>query len=369
MSHPAEQIRFCASRDDTRIAYTTCGSGPPLVWAAHWVQHLKVDWDSPVWGPWLRLLTRRHALIRYSWRGCGLSDRDEVQFAHDRYVEDLEAVIDAAGAERFVLFGMSSGARISMTYAVRHPMRVSQLVLLGSSPCGRVARGQSKAMAEEEETRLKAVEIGWTNATPAYGQFFTALHIPDANAEQMCAYNELLRFTTSPANAVAIMRSLHRADVRDIVPKVNCPALVMHSRGDSIIPFDEGRRVAAQIPGARFVPLESRNHLIVDSEPAWQQVTHAMDEFLPASTNKPSTVTRLRVGELTVREHQVLELVAQGLDNEAIGTRLKISEKTVRNHVSVILAKLDVNSRVQAVVCAREAGFGHGSEFERPTLQ
>lgn len=359
MSHPAEQIRFCASRDDTRIAYTICGSGPPLVWAAHWVQHLKVDRESPVWRPWLGLLTRRHTLIRYSWRGCGLSDRDEVEFAHDRYVEDLEAVIDAAGAERFVLFGMSSGARISITYAVRNPKRVSQLVLLGASPCGRVARGQNRAQAEEEETRLKAIELGWATATPAYGQFFTTLHIPDATAEQFRSYNELLRMTTSPANAVAIMRSLHRADVRDIVPKVRCPTLVLHSRGDSIIPFDEGRTVAAQVPGARFVPLESRNHLVLDSEPAWRQLTEAMDDFLPASAKKPVAATHLRVGDLTAREHQVLELVAQGLDNEAIGTRLTISEKTVRNHVSAILSKLDLNSRVQAVVRAREAGFGH----------
>ena len=358
MSHPAEQIRFCASRDNTRIAYTSSGSGPPIVWAAHWVQHLKVDWDHPVWRPWLAFLTRRHTLIRYSFRGCGLSDRDGLEFDHDRYVEDLEAVIEASGVDRFVLFGLSSGARISIEYAARNPKRVSHLVLQGSSPCGRVALGQTPAQAEEEETRLKAVELGWANPTPAYSGFFTTLHIPDATAEQFRSYNELLRLSTSPANAVAIMRSLHRADVRGFVPEVACPTLVLHSRGDCIIPFDAGRTVAAQIAGARFVPLESRNHLVLDTEPAWPAWADALEDFLPGPVRQTAAAIPLKLGPLTAREHQVLELVAQGLGNEAIGSRLRISEKTVRNHVSMILGKLDVNNRVQAVVRAREAGFG-----------
>jgi pimeloyl-ACP methyl ester carboxylesterase/DNA-binding CsgD family transcriptional regulator len=359
MSHPAEQIRFSTSRDGARIAYAICGAGPPLVHAPHWVHHLKFDWDGPVWRPWLAVLTRRHTLVRYDWRGCGLSDREGVEFDPETYVEDLDAVIETAGVERFALFGMSHGSRTAMTYAVRHPERVSHLVLMGSSPCGRVVRGQSPQQAEEEQTRLKAIELGWTNETPAYGQFFTSLHMPDATAEQFRSYNDLLRLTTSPGNAVALMRSFHRADIREIVPKIRCPALVLHSRRESIIPFDEGRTVAALIPGARFVPLESRNHVLLNTEPAWQQFVAALDDFLPATALKSAATTGLMIDDLTAREHQVLELVAQGLDNEAIGARLKISDKTVRNHVSIILSKLGVNSRVQAVVRAREAGFGN----------
>lgn len=357
MARLAEQIRFCTSRDGTRIAYAICGEGPPLVWAPHWVRHLKYDWVGPLWRPWLELLTRHHTVIRYDWRGCGLSDRDGLEYDPERHFEDLEAVIAASGVERFVLFGMGHGTRLAIAYAARFPARVNRLVLSGSSTCGRVARGQTPQEAAEEDTRLRAIELGWQTDNPAYGQFFTSLHFPDANAEQVRSYNDLLRLTTSPANAVALMRSFHRADVRDSVPKVRCPTLVVHGRGDCIIPFDWGRAVAAQITDARFVPLDSRNHVILASEPAWPQLVAALDDFLFVQ-HKSSTDVATALDKITAREAQVLELVAQGLDNSTIGRRLAISERTARNHVSTILSKLGVNSRAQAIVRAREAGFG-----------
>jgi pimeloyl-ACP methyl ester carboxylesterase/DNA-binding CsgD family transcriptional regulator len=357
MSEAREQIRFCTSRDGTRIAYAICGAGPPLVWAPHWVRHIKFDWISPVWRPWMMLLTRRHTVIRYDWRGCGLSDRDGVELSPARYLEDFEAVVRSAGVDRFTLLAMSHGTRMSMSYAVHNPERVSRLILFGASPCGRVALGQSAEQAEEEETRLKAIQLGWQTDNPAYGQFFTALHVPDATPEQFRSLGDLLRLTTSPANAVAIMRTFHRADVRDIVSKVACPTLVLHSRGDCIIPFDWGRAVAAQIPAARFLPLESRNHVLVDTEPAWPQLVEAIEDFLPASPDRAG-VAAAEIDDLSPRENEVLEFVAQGLDNATIAKRLGISERTARNHVSAILSKLGVNSRAQAIVRAREAGFG-----------
>lgn len=359
MSEPAQQIRFCTSRDGARIAYATSGTGPPLVWAQHWVHHLEFDWGSPVWRPWLAMLTRRHTLIRYDWRGCGLSDREAVEFSFEKYADDLEAVIAAAGVEQFVLFAMGGvGSAIATTYAVRHPQRVSHLVLYASWTCGRWAHNATRDQIEEEHMRLKAIELGWPNETPAYGQFFTSMHMPDATPDQFRSYNDLLRLTTIPANAVALLRTFHRVDVREIVPKVRCPTLVLHARRDAIIPFDEGRIVAGLIPGARFVPLESRNHVLLDTEPAWQQLVEALDDFLPATPSSPAGSGGLALDELTAREHQVLELVAQGLDNSTIGERLHISERTARNHVSAILAKLGINTRAQAIVRAREAGFG-----------
>ena len=353
----AEQIRFCTSRDGVRIAYAVCGNGPPLVWSPHWVRHLKYDWVGPLWRPWLELLTRHHTVIRYDWRGCGLSDREGVAFDPHSHYEDLEAVIAAAGFERFALFGVGHGARIGMTYAARFPSRVSRLVLSGVSACGRVARGQTPEEAAEEETRVNAMALGWQTDTPAYAQFFTTFHVPDASAEQSRSYNELLRLATSPANAVAMMRSFHRADVRDSVSNVRCPTLVMHSRDDSIIPFEWGREVAAQIPEAFLVPLESRNHVLVPDEPAWPHMIEALDDFLLARSGAPIAVP-VALDKLTQREDEVLELVAQGLDNTTIGKRLGISERTARNHVSTILSKLGVNSRAKAIVRAREAGFG-----------
>jgi len=211
---------------------------------------------------------------------------------------------------------------------------------------------------EEAQARLKVMELAWPNDTPAYGQFFTSLHMPDASAEQFQSYNDLVRRTTSPANAVALLQALFRIDVREIVPKVRCPTLVLHSRGDSAIRFERGRSVAGLIPGARFVPLESRNHVLLDTEPAWKQFVEALDDFLPAAPVRPAGFRGTPLDQLTTREHEVLEFVAQGLDNDAIGKQLHISKRTARNHVSLILSKLGVKSRAQAIVRARDAGFG-----------
>ena len=358
MPHPVERIRFCTSRDGVRIAYATCGAGPPLVFAAHWVHHLKFDWDSPVWRPWLALLARRHTLVRYDLRGCGLSDREGVEFSLEKLGEDLEAVIEATGLRQFAILGMAGGATIGMTYAARNPDRVSRLVLCGSLIRGRLALAATAEQIEEAETRLKIIELGWPNETPAFGRFFTSLHVPDASTEQFQSYNDLVRRTTSPANAIALLRCFFQTDLREIVPRVRCPTLVLHAREDSIIPFDQGRSVAGLIPGARFVPLESRNHVLLDTEPAWQQLVEALEDFLPTPPDESADAGELVLDELTAREREVLELVAQGLDNDTIGKRLRISKRTARNHVSAILAKLGVESRAQAIVRAREAGLG-----------
>lgn len=358
MAHPEQQIRFCASRDGTRIAYATCGTGPPLVWIGHWVRHLELDWDSPVWRPWLTLLTRRHKLIRYDYRGFGLSDREGIKYSFEKMYEDFEAVVEAVGLKRFAFLGTAISAVIGMNYAARHPDALSQLVIFGGYTRGRIARATTPEQVEEVETRYKVIELGWTNDTPAYAQFFATLHMPDATLELFRSYSDLLRLTTSPANVVAMLRSHARVDVRAIAPQIGCPTLVLHARQDSVVPFDEGRTVAGLIPGARFVPLESRNHILLESEPAWQQFVKTLDDFLPPASSEPTGSEEIVLGKLTAREHQVLELIAQGLDNATIGVRLHISERTARNHVSTILGKLGVNTRAQAIVRAREAGFG-----------
>jgi pimeloyl-ACP methyl ester carboxylesterase/DNA-binding CsgD family transcriptional regulator len=350
-----QQIRFCRSRDGARIAYSIAGSGPPLVWAQHWVHHLELDWRSQIWRPWLALLTRRHTLIRYDWRGCGLSDRANVEFSFGNYLADLEAVIETLGLDRFTLYGMAgAGSGIAMSYAVSHPDRVARLILQECHTRGRIAGDPSPECLHEAQARLKVIELGWPNETPAYAQFFAALHIPDANAAQMEAYNDLLRRMTSSANALGLLKTFWETDVSAIVPQVNCPTLVLHSRGDSVIPFDEGRTVAAQIPHARFVPLDSRNHLLLESEPAWSRFVEVFVDFL---ATKPPDIAASLVDGLTPREREVLAVLAEGLDNRAIAARLKITEKTTRNHVSAIFGKLRVSNRAQAVALARDIGF------------
>jgi pimeloyl-ACP methyl ester carboxylesterase/DNA-binding CsgD family transcriptional regulator len=361
MAHVAQQIRFCTSRDGTRIAYATCGVGPPLVWAAHWVHHLNFDLDNPVWRPWISLLTQRHTLIRYDLRGCGLSDRDGTEFSFEKLFEDLEAVVDATGFERFAYFGMAFGGAMGIALAARHPGRVSHLVLYGTQARSRFARNITAAQMEKELAELTVIERGWQNENPAYGQFFTSLHIPDATTEQTQAYNELLRQTTSPANAIRLLRILWEQDVHEAVPRVRCPTLVLHPRGNSIVPFEEGRKLAALIPGARFVPLDTRNFILLDQEPEWARFAAELEDFLPAVPPKPANAMGVLREGLTAREREVLELVAQGLDNGTIGTRLGISERTARNHVSSIFSKLGATKRAEVIVRAREAGFGRNA--------
>ena len=350
---PTQRIRFCLSRDGTRIAYATCGVGPPLVLVAHVFHHIELDWNSPIWRPWLLFLARRHLLIRYDFRGCGLSDCDHVEFSFEKLVEDFEAVVKAADIDRFVLFAMSGGARVIMPYVIRNPGRISHLVLYGTTPWGPLARSAPREQVEDRQLRLKAIELGWSPDTPGYGPFWTSLHLPDATPEQLRAHNELTRLTTSPTNAVQLLRTLQESDMNELLPQVRCPTLILHARQSAILPFDGGRAVAALIPDAQFVPLESRNHIVLAGEPAWQQFVHAIEDFLPSESGASESID-----DLTAREREVLEFIAQGLGNTEISTKLKISEKTVRNHVSIILSKLGVNSRAQAVARARDFGFG-----------
>ncbi|WLB24311.1 alpha/beta fold hydrolase [Bradyrhizobium japonicum] len=350
-----QQIRFCTSRDGTRIAYGICGSGPPLVWVAHFVHDLDFDWDSPVWRPWITALAKRHTLIRFDFRGTGLSDRTDVEFTFDKLVEDFEAVFSASGVTSFSLLAMSGGARVVLPFVVQNPDRVDQLVLYGTSAAGPLTAKAPLEQVENMQVQLKAFEMGWPQDIPGFGTFLTSLHIPDATAEQARSFNDLLRLTTSAENGVALLRTLVESDMQDLLQHVRCPTLVFHSRRSAVLPFDEGRKVAALIPGARFVPLESRNHILLGSEPAWKQFVRELDDFF-ARTPHDGKIESFE--ELTARERDVVELLAHGMTNADISARLKISAKTVRNHVSTVLGKLGAKNRARAVAVARDAGFG-----------
>jgi pimeloyl-ACP methyl ester carboxylesterase/DNA-binding CsgD family transcriptional regulator len=358
MPNPSQQIRFCKSHDGARIAYATCGSGPPLVWIGHFARHLEFDWDNPVWRPWLSILSRHHTLIRYDMRGCGLSDRDVADITSDRLAEDFEAVVASAGVERFVFMGTAGNVAPGVSHAVRHPHSISRLVLYGCHTRGPLVRPRTPAEVEEMEIRLKAFELGWPNHNVAFGQFFAASHAPNASPEHFRSLGELLRQTTTPDNAIRIIRSYSPLDLRNQLQRIRCPTLVLHAREDPVIPFEEGRLAASLVPGARFVPLDSCNHILQETEPAWRQFVEALDHFLPAPQTSSDT-TALALDELTAREREVLEIMVQGLDNHGIAARLRISEKTVRNHVSMVFSKLGFKSRAQAVALARDAGVVH----------
>jgi pimeloyl-ACP methyl ester carboxylesterase/DNA-binding CsgD family transcriptional regulator len=358
MSVASQHVRFCASHDGTRIAFATCGTGPPLVRAAHWLSHLNHELQCPLWAPWLSVLRRRHTFIRYDGRGSGLSDHNAADFSLDRCVEDLEAVVERSRISRFVLFGATIGGITALAYAARHPERVTHLVIVGGFSMGRMVRNPTLEQTEETELELKAIELGWANENPAFRQLFTSLFIPDATPEQLRSLNHLMRIATAPEIAIKRLRPYHHLDLRETAKKIQCPTLVFHSRGDARIPFEQGRALATLIPDARFVPLESRNHWVVDTEPAWGHFVSELDGFLPSLEQPVGARECAELGELTPRELQVLELIAEGVDNRTIGRGLGISEKTVRNHVSIVFGKLGVNSRARAIVWARDAGLG-----------
>jgi len=348
-----QTIRFCTGDDGTRIAYAESGEGPPLVKAANWLTHLEFDWNSPVWRHWLVELSRRHRLIRYDERGCGLSDWNVAEQSFDAWVRDLELVVDASRLERFALLGISQGAAVAVAYAVRHPERVTHLVLHGGYARGRRLRSGMARARDAADMLVKMVELGWGQENPAFRQFFTSHFIPGATLEQQQWFNELERISTSPANAVRFMQVLGEIDAQPLLKRVTCPTLILHPTRDAAVDFEEGRQMASEIPGARFVPLESPNHLLLETEPAWRRFVEEVEAFLPgARSSSPS------FAGLTPRETELVELIAQGRDNAQIAASLGVAEKTVRNHITNVFAKLEVENRSQAIVLARNAGFG-----------
>ncbi len=356
-----QRIHFCMAADGVRIAYATAGAGPPLVKAANYLTHLEHDWNGPVWRHWWQGLASHHTLVRYDERGCGLSDRDVSDFSIDAWVRDLEAVVDALGLERFPLLGISQGTSVSVAYAVRHPQRVSHLILYGGYARGRFNRDLSEEEMLQAETMINAIRVGWGLENPAFRQLFTTMLMPDATEAQAASLNELARISLAPEKAAEMERAFYQIDVTEEARQVTTPALVLHPRHDASIPFEEGRLLAALIPSARFVPLESRNHVLLAQEPAWARFLVEMHAFLGVAGDAETEgagAGQAAFPELTAREAEVLSLLARGWSNEAIAAELVVAPKTVRNYVSRIYDKLGVHSRAQAIVLAREAGMG-----------
>ena len=288
-------------------------------------------------------------------RGCGLSDRDVQDISLEAFVRDLEAVADAAGFDRYALLGHSQGGAVAIEYAARHPQRVSHLVLLGAYLRGSLRRAATPERRAEILAQIKLVESGWGREDASYRHMFSTQFIPGGTLDQIRSFSDLQKASSSPETAARILRAVFELQVRGSAPRVRCPALVLHARGDVSIPFEEGRLAATEIPGARFVPLDTGNHILLSHEPAFRQFFDELRAFIP----RPRTSVSFT--QLTSREAEVLERIARGLDNARIAAELGMSEKTVRNHVTHIFDKLGVQSRAQAIVLARDNGLGQKS--------
>ena len=274
-----QRIQFCAARDGSRLAYARLGEGRPLVKAANWLNHLELDWDSPVWTHWLLRLSRDQCFIRYDARGNGMSDWKPPTLRFEDFVSDLGVVFDAAGVERAPLFGISQGAAVAVAYAAQHPERVSALILVGGCVRGWRVKNHPRLTERMEALRV-LMRQGWGAEHALFRQFFTSSFFPGGTAEQIDWFNELQRVTTTPENAAALLSALGDLDIREHVSRIRVPTLVVHSRGDSVVPVKDGMELAAGIQDARFVLLDSNNHTLLAEEPAWKRFEQEFTAFM-----------------------------------------------------------------------------------------
>lgn len=274
-----QDIKFCRSPGGLRLAWSSVGEGPPLVKTANWLNHLEYNWENPISRCSLERLAAGRRLIRYDERGCGLSDWDVEDISFDAFLRDLETVVDAAGLNRFALYGLSQGCAVSIAYAARHPDRVSRLVLVNGYVQGRDRRGDP-AESEKAAAMRTLIRQGWGDEHSALLPAFSAMMMPDASNDQIQGLVELQRRSATAENAMRIREACDQIDVVDLLPMVKAPTLVLHCRHDSVAPFEQGRLVAASIPDARFVSLESNNHILLQDEPAWEKCFSEIDDFL-----------------------------------------------------------------------------------------
>jgi len=349
-----QHVRYINASDGTRLAWAESGAGPVVVKAANWLTHLEYELESPVWKHWIQFFSAHCRFVRYDERGCGMSEwQGGSALSLDQWAADLESVIDAAQPSGPVtLLGISQGAATCIHYAIRHPERVARLILYGGYAHGALRRGTPRTELAHR-AMIDLARVAWGRDNPTFRQVFTSRFIPGGSHEQLEWFNDFCLKTTSGEIVASLLEARAVVDVAESLGEVRAPTLVLHARNDEVIPIAEGRLLATGIPRAEFVELDSRNHILLEHEPAWQRFREAVLSFLqPEKAASDSAFAAL-----SARERQVLALMTEGLSNTDIAERLQISEKTVRNHASNLFDKLGVWSRAQAIVFARDHGF------------
>lgn len=280
-----QRVQFCTSADGTQIAYASVGEGTPILKAPHWLNHIEYEWDSPVWGAFLTEFARQNRLVRFDQRGNGLSDWEVDRISHDAMLEDMEAVADAAGLERFALFGMSQGASVAVRYAAKHPDRISCLVIFGGYVRGRLKRGDPDEQ-KYYETGTIMIREGWGSPNPVYRNFFTSTFLPDAPQKVKDSFDELQRICTNTENALCLWKMNNVIDTVEVAKQLQVPTLVLHISGDRVVPVAEGRLAARLIPNASFIELPGNDHVAIEGQPCFDGFFEEMRAFLGEHSNR-----------------------------------------------------------------------------------
>ena len=350
-------VRYLESFDGVDIAYSESGEGPPVILLPSWLTHLRYQEKSVAWKPWLDALAGRYRLVRYDPRGCGLSDRAASDITFSAWVRDLDALVRHLALDTFSLIGICQGGAVALEYAARNPGRVARLVLYGTYARGRDKRGDLPLEPERAEVMRRMIRFGWGDDDHAFATAFAKQFQPDGTQRHLESWCRLQRMAAAPEMALRLTELMFAIDIQSAAGVIGCPTLVAHADKDAVVPFAEGRLLARLVPGARFLPLSSRNHFMLPDEPAWTEFLDALYDFLPEGADP-----RAGFAQLTDREHEVLDAMALGDDNSEIAETLGLSEKTVRNHVSAIFDKLGLHSRSKVIVAAREAGYGQSRQ-------
>jgi len=348
-----QRIRFARSRDGTSLAWASAGQGQPLVKASNWLTHLEYDLESPAWSHWVNFFAAHFQFVRYDERGCGLTQRDAEDLSFERWIEDLEAVIESAGLEGPVaLLGVSQGAATALAYAARHPERVSRIIVYGGYAQGWRARGDEQG-AKLYRSIVDVIALGWDLENPVFRELFTKRFIPAGTPEQIAWFNDLCRKTVEAETAARLLSARADVDIGQLLSQVEVPVQVLHTAGDEVVPLAQGRGLAAALPNAEFVSLDSRNHILLKPEPAWSHFKEAVLDFMG---QKPPPRAGAALAGLSPRESEILALICEARSNPEIAAALGLSERTVRNHASNLFRKLGVKSRAEAILLCHGGG-------------
>ena len=339
----APPVQYVRTTDGYDIAYSVSGQGRPLVFLPQTMSHIQMYWTEDTWvRPWLTRLAERFQLVQYDGRGQGLSRRGlpDTFSLYDEEL-DLEAVVERLGLRKFTLMAVQSRGHTAIRYAVANPDRVEALVLVSCLI----------SLADWPLALLAPLsEQDWDAFLRSLAGLSSAKEIEGSVRRQKQAITQ--------ADYVTISRAERQSNISDWLPRLATPTLVLHPRQSLNMPPEESMRLAAAIPNAQMVLIDGATPL-GDS----QQGVEAIERFAAEAASRPAIAkapepARGDAGNMSVREIEVLRLLAAGKSNQQIADELVISPNTAIRHVSNIFAKIGVENRAQAAVYARDHGLG-----------